>query len=98
MKAFCFTMFVSSIIVHCLIWETKIAQKEASAYMMSNNILHEQIDDMAQELAEYRNLPTYEEGLRDGIQNTKSVEYMAGYHNGLKHGSDHQNERFISKN
>lgn len=45
-----------------------------------SNILRDQISDMAFQNAQLLNRRTYEEGLRDGIENSQISEYTRGYH------------------
>lgn len=45
-----------------------------------SNILRDQVNDMAFQNAQLLNRRTYEEGLRDGVENSQISDYIRGYH------------------
>jgi len=51
---------------------------------MRNEILVDQIQDYASQIAELRSRRTYEEGINDGFLNSKNVRYAEGYHKALQ--------------
>lgn len=49
-----------------------------------SEILEDQLEDYELQLIKFGQLKTYEDGLRDGIENSKNAAYVSGYHNALK--------------
>ena len=60
--------------------QTTLLKHEATLHKTEAQILRDQVADMTYQFSGKR---TYEEGVRDGIHNSKSQEYMAGYHVGV---------------
>lgn len=60
--------------------ESTLLKHEMALHKAEADILRDQMSDMAYQFSGKR---TYEEGVRDGIHNSKSQEYMAGYHVGV---------------
>jgi hypothetical protein len=57
--------------------EVVLLKHEVALYQGEAQILRDQIADMTYQFSSRK---TYEEGVMDGIHNSKSHEYMAGYH------------------
>lgn len=51
---------------------------------MSNQILRDQLSDYEQQIFTLKSSKTYEDGLADGVLNSKNIYYMAGYHAAIK--------------
>ncbi len=49
-----------------------------------SEILEDQLEDYELQLIKVGQLKTYEDGLRDGFENSKNAAYVNGYHNALK--------------
>ena len=52
-------------------------KRDAIASRMQAEILRDQLSDLEFQIRSNR---TYEEGLKDGIENSKNIQYMLGYH------------------
>lgn len=48
------------------------------------DILKDQLEDYQFQIISLRQSKTYEDGLREGIENSKNAAYVNGYHNALK--------------
>jgi hypothetical protein len=57
--------------------EVVLLKHEVALHQSEAQILRDQIADMTYQFSSRK---TYEEGVMDGIHNSKSHEYMAGYH------------------
>lgn len=45
-----------------------------------SKVLVDQITDMGNQILDLRSRKTYEEGLKDGIENSQDRAYISGYH------------------
>ncbi len=82
MKFNFFAMFVVfSIMTHMAIW----SKSQLDIEEKRSEILKDQIADMQNQLIEKNAQKTYEEGVRDGIQNRRDRSYMEGYHMATQH-------------
>jgi hypothetical protein len=57
--------------------ESTLLKHEMALHKAEADILRDQMTDMT---FQWSSKKTYEEGVMDGIHNSKSHEYMAGYH------------------
>lgn len=57
--------------------ESTLLKHEMALHKAEADILRDQMSDMAYQFSNKR---TYEEGVMDGIHNSKSQEFMNGYH------------------
>lgn len=60
--------------------EVVLLKHEVALHQSEAQILRDQIADMTYQFSSRK---TYEEGVMDGIHNSKSHEYMEGYHLGV---------------
>lgn len=71
--------------VLCVYWSvTFVTENNARTELMKLevDILHDQISDMSFQNAQLLSRKTYEDGVADGFANSKSLEYVRGYHAG----------------
>lgn len=80
---YCLVACVFASIIHICILKNHALEERAKLLEFANKILEEQIADINSQLIMERSGPTYDDGVRDGIMNSKSQEYMAGYHKGI---------------
>jgi hypothetical protein len=73
-------IFISVVLTYLVLNEYKIAKFRAEVLEQRNNILLDQMNDLSEQLASARAAKTYEQGIADGIQNSKDQSYMMGYH------------------
>ena len=72
---------VASIMAHMAVW----SKSQLDIEEKRSEILKDQIADMQNQLIEKNAQRTYEEGVRDGIENRKEKAYMDGYHMATQH-------------
>lgn len=85
----CIGVCVLASIVHISILKIHSSEERSKLLELANSVLEEQVADISNQLLIERSELTYEDGLRDGIMNSKSQEYMAGYHKGIADQSYH---------
>ena len=70
------SLFVSAICVADAVHSRHVLSIQAC----TSDILRDQLSDYTQQIHELRSRRSYEDGLRDGIENADSINYMRGYH------------------
>ena len=74
--------------------EVVLLKHEVALHQGEAQILRDQIADMAYQFSNKR---TYEQGLMDGINNSKNEDFVRGYHAGVEQFSSAPNESITSK-
>ena len=79
MKPFlCLTASILAVFIFILRIDSLTEQNQL--LQIESNILRDQVGDMAFQNAQLLSRRTYEEGLRDGVENSRISEYTRGYH------------------
>lgn len=84
MKIFSAVMFlVASLSTHAMIYfckETSLAHMNAELLKDEIRIQNEDLFKYRNEIVDLTSRRTYEDGVRDGVENAKNVSYVQGYH------------------
>ena len=70
------SIVLMTVLAHICIVQYAINTKN----QLAMSILRDQIQDYAHEIESLVHVKTYEDGLKDGIENAESMQYMRGYH------------------
>ena len=74
-------MKIASIVLMTILAHICIVQYTMNAKnQLAISILRDQVEDYAHEIETLSFTKTYEDGLKDGIENAESMQYMRGYH------------------
>jgi hypothetical protein len=74
-----------SLLLHGAVFQYVSANNQLELVELQNKILVDQIQDLSDQLAAIRAARTYEDGVRDGIENSRDQSYMSGYHMAIQH-------------
>lgn len=73
-------LFASTLCIFVLVLRIEKLESQNQLIQTESDILRDQVDDMAFQNAQLLSRRTYEEGLKDGVENSKISEYTRGYH------------------
>ena len=81
-----------SLLLHGAVFQYVSANNQLELVELQNKILVDQIQDLSDQLADLRSARTYEDGVRDGVENSKSIEWTNGYHLGISQNNHKDNQ------
>lgn len=58
----------------------RLAEQRASLLQIEVNVLNDELSDIAWQISQK---PTYADGVRDGVENSKNSNWVDGYHRGI---------------
>jgi hypothetical protein len=73
-------LFASTLCIFVLVLRIEKLESQNQLLQTESDILRDQVDDMAFQNAQLLSRRTYEEGLKDGIENSQISDYTRGYH------------------
>lgn len=87
MKSFVCSVLLTSVAGHVAVGFHNSANIERQA----NRILADQLYDYEQQIMGLRSRRSYEDGVRDGVTNSRNIQYMEGYHAALQNENQFSN-------